>query len=132
MKPYAIKAIVLTLFIMTSLFLANWLFQAQLAPIAFLGVAYLGSLFVLVHYFTHHDKNMSENKKIRRLMIGSMIRLFFVLIFLVISLFNKPQFPLHFVIAFGLTFIFFLFFDILEMRANLRPDSEKLNKNTNA
>ena len=123
---------VLTLFIMTSLFLANWLLEAQLTPIAFVGVTYLGSLFVLVHYFTHHDKNMSENKKIRRLMIGSMIRLFFVLIFFIISLLNKPQFPLHFVSAFGLTFIFFLFFDILEMRTNLRHDSEKLNKNTNA
>ena len=123
---------VLTLFIMTSLFLANWLLEAQLTPIAFVGVTYLGSLFVLVHYFTHHDKNMSENKKIRRLMIGSMIRLFFVLIFFIISLLNKPQFPLHLVSAFGLTFIFFLFFDILEMRTNLRPDSEKLNKNTNA
>lgn len=123
---------VLALLVMTSLFLAKGLFQAQLTPIAFVGVAYLGSLFVLVHYFTHHDKNMSENKRIRRLMIGSMIRLFFVLIFLVISLFNTPKFSLHFVIAFGLTFLFFLFFDILEMRINLRPDSEKLNKNTNA
>ena len=64
-------------------------------------------------------------------MIGSMVRLFLVLIFLAISLFNmKPiQFPL--VVVFGITFLFFLFFDILEMRTNLRPDSEKPNKNSN-
>lgn len=131
MKPYTKKAIALVLFIMIGLFVANWRAQAQLSPVAFVGVAYIGSLFVLVHYFTHHDKNMSENKKIRRLMIGSMIRLFFVLIYLGISLFNSPQFSLNFVIAFGLSFIFFLFFDIVEMRINLRPDSEKPNKNIN-
>lgn len=131
MKPYAIKAIVLSIFILTSMITAKWLFQAPITPIAFVGVIYLGSLFVLVHYFTNHDTQMSENKKIRRLMLGSMIRLFFVLIFLVISLFNKPNFVFHFVIVFGLTFIFFLFFDILEMRTNLRPNSEELNKNTN-
>lgn len=111
--------------------IAKELFQVPITPIAFVGVIYLGSLFVLVHYFTNHDTQMSENKKIRRLMLGSMIRLFFVLIFLVISLFNAPEFSLQFVITFGLTFLFFLFFDILEMRTNLRPDSEKLNKNTN-
>lgn len=131
MKPYTKKAIALVLFIMIGLFVANLRAQAQLSPVAFVGVAYIGSLFVLVHYFTHHDKNMSENKKIRRLMIGSMIRLFFVLIYLGISLFNSPQFSLNFVIAFGLSFIFFLFFDIVEMRINLRPDSEKPNKNIN-
>lgn len=131
MKPYTIKAIVLVLFIMIGFFVANWRVQAQLSIVAFVGVAYVGILFVLVHYFTHHDKNMSENKKIRRLMIGSMIRLFFVLIYLVISLFNTPQFSLNFVIAFGLSFILFLFFDIVEMHINLRPDLKKPNKNTN-
>lgn len=131
MKPYTKKAIALVLFIKIGLFVANWRAHAQLSPVAFVGVAYIGCLFVLVHYFTHHDKNMSENKKIRRLMIGSMIRLFFVLIYLGISLFNSPQFSLNFVIAFGLSFIFFLFFDIVEMRINLRPDLKKPNKNTN-
>ncbi len=64
-------------------------------------------------------------------MIGSMVRLFLVLIFLAISLFNMKPIQFPFVIVFGLTFLFFLFFDILEMRTNLRPDSEKLNKNSN-
>jgi hypothetical protein len=41
--------------------------------------------------------------------------------------------PIHFpfVVVFGITFLFFLFFDILEMRTNLRPDSEKPKKNSN-
>jgi threonine/homoserine/homoserine lactone efflux protein len=64
-------------------------------------------------------------------MIGSMVRLFLVLIFLAISLFNMKPIQFHFVVVFGITFLFFLFFDILEMRTNLRPDSEKPNKNSN-
>ena len=64
-------------------------------------------------------------------MIGSMVRLFLVLIFLAISLFNMKPIQFHFVVVFGITFLFFLFFDILEMRTNLRPDSEKSNKNSN-
>jgi len=84
-----------------------------------------------VRYFTYHDTNISENKKIRRFMIGSMVRLFLVLIFLAISLFNMKPIQFPFVVVFGITFLFFLFFDILEMRTNLRPDSEKPNKNSN-
>ena len=64
-------------------------------------------------------------------MIGSMVRLFLVLIFLAISLFNMKPIQFPFVVVFGITFLFFLFFDILEMRTNLRPDSGKPNKNSN-
>ena len=131
MKSYILKAGILSLVIFLSVWVGVQITQVHLPPISYVGILYLALLFVLVRYFTYHDSNISENKRIRRLMIGSMVRLFLVLIFLAISLFNMKPIQFPFVIVFGLTFLFFLFFDILEMRTNLRPDSEKPNKNSN-
>ena len=129
MKLYLIKSAVITTIISLSAAIADVYMKLDLPAISYSGVVYLGALFSLVRYFTHQDQNITENQKIRRLMIGSMLRLFLVLIFLVISLFNMKPLEMSFVVIFGLTFIFFLFFDILEMRTNLRPDSEKPNEN---
>jgi len=129
MKLYLVKSAVITIIISLSAAIADIYMKLDLPAISYAGVVYLGALFSLVRYFTHHDQNITENQKIRRLMIGSMLRLFLVLIFLVISLFNMKPLEMSFVVIFGLTFIFFLFFDILEMRTNLRPDSEKPNEN---
>lgn len=131
MRKYIIKASILALLILVSVWVGVQITQVQIPPISYIGIIYLVVLFVLVRYFTNHDTNISENKKIRRFMIGSMVRLFLVLIFLAISLFNMKPIQFTFVVVFGLTFLFFLFFDILEMRTNLRPDSEKPNKNSN-
>ena len=131
MRKYIIKASLLALLLLVSVWVGVQITQVQISPISYVGILYLVVLFILVRYFTYHDTNISENKKIRRFMIGSMVRLFLVLIFLAISLFNMKPIQFPFVVVFGITFIFFLFFDILEMRTNLRPDSEKPNKNSN-
>jgi uncharacterized membrane protein len=131
MRKYIIKASLLALLLLVSVWVGVQITQVQISPISYVGILYLVVLFILVRYFTYHDTNISENKKIRRFMIGSMVRLFLVLIFLAISLFNMKPIQFTFVVVFGLTFLFFLFFDILEMRTNLRPDSEKSNKNSN-
>lgn len=131
MRKYIIKASLLALLLLVSVWVGVQITQVQISPISYVGILYLVVLFILVRYFTYHDTNISENKKIRRFMIGSMVRLFLVLIFLAISLFNMKPIQFHFVVVFGITFLFFLFFDILEMRTNLRPDSEKPNKNSN-
>lgn len=131
MRKYIIKASLLALLLLVSVWVGVQITQVQISPISYVGILYLVVLFILVRYFTYHDTNISENKKIRRFMIGSMVRLFLVLIFLAISLFNMKPIQFHFVVVFGITFLFFLFFDILEMHTNLRPDSEKPNKNSN-
>ena len=131
MRKYIIKASLVALLLLVSVWVGVQITQVQISPISYVGILYLVVLFILVRYFTYHDTNISENKKIRRFMIGSMVRLFLVLIFLAISLFNMKPIQFTFVVVFGLTFLFFLFFDILEMRTNLRPDSEKSNKNSN-
>ena len=118
MRKYIIKARLLALLLLVSVWVGVQITQVQISPISYIGILYLVVLFVLVRYFTNHDTSISENKKIRRFMIGSMVRLFLVLIFLAISLFNMKPIQFTFVVVFGLTFLFFLFFDILEMRTN--------------
>ena len=76
-----------------------------------------------------HDEKQDPNKGIRKLMIASMLRLFLVVIFLGISLFNMPKVELGFVAGYIVTFLLFLFFDIREMRTKLRPESKMSHKN---
>ena len=122
----ALTAIILVSFLLAEQFtkypLTNWIYPA---------VVFMGLVFLLVHYMSMHDEKSDPNKGIRKLMIASMLRLFLVVIFLGISLFNMPQVELGFVAGYIVTFLLFLFFDIREMRTKLRPDSEKLHKNSN-
>ena len=124
MKAYIIKSAVLVSILLISVSVGSQVMGLRMLPVSYIGIVYIALLFNIVQYFTHHDVQISENKRIRRLMIGSMVRLFLVLIFLAISLFNMKPIELTFVAVYGLTFLFFLFFDILEMRTNLRPETE--------
>ena len=124
MKAYIIKSAVLVSILLISVSVGSQVMGLRMLPVSYIGIIYIALLFNIVQYFTHHDVQISENKRIRRLMIGSMVRLFLVLIFLAISLFNMKPIELTFVAVYGLSFLFFLFFDILEMRTNLRPETE--------
>ena len=131
MKPYILKAVLIGAVLLIGLWVSNNLFHMHISALSYFSVLYVLIVFVLIHYFIHHDKKITENKRIRKLMIGSMARLFLLLIFLAISLFNMQVVLKDFVVVFAVTFFFYLFFDIMEMRTNLRPDLEQPNKNTN-
>lgn len=124
MKVYIIKSAVLVLILLVSVAVGARVMDLTLPTMSYFGVIYIALLFIIMQYFTHHDVQISEDRRIRRLMIGSMVRLFLVLIFLVISLFNMKPIELTFVVIYGLTFLLFLFFDNLEIRANLRSETE--------
>jgi len=124
MKAYIIKSAVLVLILLVSVAVGARVMDLTLPTMSYFGVIYIALLFIIMQYFTHHDVQISEDRRIRRLMIGSMVRLFLVLIFLVISLFNMKPIELTFVVIYGLTFLLFLFFDNLEIRANLRSETE--------
>ena len=124
MKAYIIKSAVLVLILLVSFAVGARVMDLTLPTMSYFGVIYIALLFIIMQYFTHHDVQISEDRRIRRLMIGSMVRLFLVLIFLVISLFNMKPIELTFVVIYGLTFLLFLFFDNLEIRANLRSETE--------
>ncbi len=131
MKAYTIKSAIIGIVLLLGLWISEALFKMHIGTLSYLSVVYILIVFVLIHYFINHDKKITENKRIRKLMIGSMTRLFLVLIFLAISLFNMQVVLKEFVVVFAVSFFFYLFFDILEMRTNLRPDLEQSNKNTN-
>jgi len=80
----------------------------------------------LINRWTTKDEK-NPNQGIRRLMISSMIRLFVVVIYLGISLYNFRPLELKNVLIYVFSFLLYLFFDIYEMRTKLRPDSEKSN-----
>ena len=129
MRAYIVRSVVLAVMIMLSFILSEQFTNYPLTTWIYPAVIFMTLVFVLVHYMSMHDEKQDPNKGIRKLMIASMLRLFLVVIFLGISLFNMPKVELGFVAGYIVTFLLFLFFDIREMRTKLRPDSEKSHKN---
>ncbi len=129
MRAYIVRSVVLAVMIMLSFILSEQFTNYPLTPWIYPAVIFITLVFILVHYLSMHDEKQDPNKGIRKLMIASMLRLFLVVIFLGISLFNMPKVELGFVAGYIVTFLLFLFFDIREMRTKLRPDSEKSHKN---
>jgi hypothetical protein len=74
----------------------------------------------------------NANSQIRRIMIASMLRMFFVLIFLVITMLNRPEVNIPWTIAYGLYFLLYLMFDISKNHINLRPDFKTPDENGNS
>jgi Na+/proline symporter len=132
MKGYIIKFGVLSLVMILSVAMAKMFTSYPINSWIYLGVIYLGILFIAVHYFSLHDDKNNPNKGIRKIMLGTMIRLFAAVIFLIISVLNSGKPELGFVLTYLLSFLMFLFFDISEMRSKLRPDLEKSKNNSNA
>lgn len=132
MKGYIIKFSVLSTAMILSVALAKMFTKYPINSWIYLGIIYLAVLFIAVHYFTLHDDKNNPNKGIRKIMMGTMIRLFATVIFLIISVMNNGKPELGFVLTYLLSFLLFLFFDISEMRSKLRPDLEKSKNNTNA
>lgn len=95
------------------------------------GLAFLTFLTFLIHYFIFGSAR-TPNSMVRRMMIGSMLRMFLGVIFLAISMFNLKPVNIFFVVAYCAYFLAFMLFEIWEMRTNLRPDSSTRPKNENA
>jgi uncharacterized membrane protein YiaA len=132
MNLYTKKVGLIALVLVLSVALADLILTRNLPAVSYFGVLFVAGVFSTVNYFIHRDSQIDENKRIRRLMIGSMLRLFLIVIFLGITLFNMSNLSFDFVMIYGISFLLFLFFDILEMRINLRPDLEKSNRKSNA
>jgi hypothetical protein len=106
----------------------NWL---QIPWYTWLGLAYLTTITLLIHGFVQAAKE-NPNSVIRRLMVGSMLRMFLGILFLAITLFNVKPVNLHFVILYCIYFCVFMVFEISQMRTNLRPDLKQRPNNGNA
>ncbi len=95
------------------------------------GLVFLALVTGLIHWYIFGPKG-TENAVLRRLMVGSMLRMFTGVLFLAITLYNIRPVSMFFVFSYCSYFCLFLVFEIWEMRTNLRPDSKPRPKNENA
>jgi hypothetical protein len=96
-----------------------------------LGLVFLVAVTGLIHLFVGAAKD-NANSLIRRMMVGSMLRMFLGILFLAITLYNKRPVNLHFVIFYCSYFSILMVFEISQMRTNLRPDLKQRPNNANA
>jgi hypothetical protein len=127
MNSYEKRISVVAGLLLISAAIAQNIMNYPLTPLAYLAVVYNLVVFSVVHRFIQNDGG-DPKKSIRRVMIGSMIRLFLMVIFLGISLFNLGKVDLGFILVFISSFLFFLFFEMSKMYSKLRPDSEQAKK----
>lgn len=104
----------------------------KITAYCFIAVAFLSVLNFIIWYFINGNPNLSENAVIRRIMVGSMLRLLGSAIFLVITLLAVKPVDKIFVWTFFIGFCVFLMFEIWETRSKLRPNSKQQNIDKNA
>lgn len=127
MNSYEKRILVVAALLLLSAGIAQNIMNYPLTPLAYVAVVYNFVVFSVIHRFI--SKVGDDHKKaIRRTMLGSMIRLFLMVIFLGISLFNLGKVDLGFVLVFISSFLLFLFFEMSKMYSKLRPDSEQARK----
>lgn len=121
-SSYYVKLIALTGFLALTMFIYNAIASMQIPAYGLGGLFFLAALNGLVHRFTHGSKVTDQNKAIRRMMAGSMMRMLFTISFLAITLFSYHPISISFVIFYVSCFIIFLLFEISQIRRKLRPD----------
>jgi hypothetical protein len=121
-SSYYPRLIALTGFLALAIVAYNSISSNQIPVYGWGGLFFLAALNGLVHHFTHGRKVTDQNKAIRRMMAGSMMRMLFTIAFLAITLFSFHPVSISFVIFYGSCFIIFLLFEISQIRRKLRPD----------
>lgn len=96
------------------------------------GLIFLYLLNLGIWYFVNGNPNRSGNAVVRRLMVGSFIRMFGSAIFLAIILLTIKPVDKIFVWSYFIIFCAFLVFEIWETRSKLRPDSKPRSIDKNA
>lgn len=126
-NQYEKRILLVSIIMIISIGLAQQIMQYPLPSLAYVAVMYNLLVFSVIHRFIENH-NGDANKSIRRVMIGSMLRLFLSVIFLAISLFNLGKVDIGFVVVYIFSFILFLFFEISKISSKLRPDSQEVKK----
>ncbi len=127
MNSYEKRISVVAGLLLVSAAIAQNIMNYPLTPLSYLAVVYNLVVFSVIHRFMENHRG-DANRSIRRVMIGSMLRLFLSVIFLAISLFNLGKVDIGFVVVYIFSFILFLFFEISKISSKLRPDSQEVKK----
>lgn len=129
MKVYSIKMIFVLVALVASTFLGSMFSSLKFGNSIYFAAFFQFVVFMLVRYFIHKSDANNPNSQIRRIMIGSTLRMLVILIFLVITMLNQVKVNLPWTLLYCLYFLLFLLFDISEKYSNLRPDLKMPNEN---
>ncbi len=131
MKIYSIKMAFVFVAIVVSTYLGSMFSNLKLGNSIYFAAFFQLCVFLLLNYYVTVGHKKSGNSQIRRIMIASMLRMFVILIFLIITMLNQPKANIPWTIAYGLYFLLFLIFDISKNHTNLRPDLKAPDENGN-
>lgn len=122
MRPYYISLSFLTALMLTSIIIYNAFATDEIPAYSYFGVMFLVGLSALIHRYVHGNEKSDPKKTIRRMMIGSMLRMLAAILFLAISLFAFRPLSIPFVISYTGSFFLLMVFEISQIRRKLRPD----------
>ncbi len=112
--------------------LAVFIYNLVSAPVipayGYFGILFLSGLTLFIHQFTYGNPNNEPAKTIRRMMVGSMLRMIMAILFLLITLISFKPVNIPFVILYILVFSILMVFEIYSIRCKLRPDSKDRSK----
>ena len=129
MKVYSYKMVFVFLAVTASTYFGCMFSSLKLSGIIYFAAFFQLLVFLLVRYFIHQSDQNNPNSQIRRIMIGSTLRMLVILIFLVITMLSQEKVNIPWTLVYCLYFLLFLLFDISEKHSNLRPDLKIPNEN---
>jgi fatty acid desaturase len=122
MNTYYIRLIVFSAIVFVGMFTYNVLSKETIPTYGFFGVLFLVGLSGFIHYYIYGSEKTDPKKTIRRMMLGSMLRMLAAIFFLAISLFAFRPLNIPFVISYTGSFFLLMVFEISQIRRKLRPD----------
>jgi O-antigen/teichoic acid export membrane protein len=105
-----------------SFILYNALATNEIPAYSYFGVLFLVGLSALIHRYIYGNEKSDPQKTIRRMMVGSMLRMLAAILFLAITLFAYRPISFPFVISYTGSFFLLMVFEISQIRRKLRPD----------
>ncbi len=132
MKVYSYKMVFVLLALMASTYFGCMFSSLKLSNSIYFAAFFQFLVFIILRYFVLKSDPKNPNSQIRRIMIGSTLRMLVILIFLVITMLSQEKVNIPWTLVYCLYFLLFLLFDISEKHSNLRPDLKIPNENGNS
>ena len=102
--------------------------ESPVPAYGYFGVLFLYGLSAFIHYYIYGNPKTDPKKTIRRMMIGSMLRMLLAILFLAITLISFRPVSFPFVISYTGSFFLLMLFEIYSIRRKLRPDLKTRSK----
>ncbi|MFM7765840.1 MAG: hypothetical protein ACKO6I_09290 [Sphingomonadales bacterium] len=122
MKTYYQRLIAFSVIIFAGMLTNDFLNKDIIPAYGYFGVLFLVGLSGFIHYYVYGSGNTDPKKTIRRMMLGSMLRMMAAIFFLAISLFAFRPLNFPFIISYTGSFFLLMVFEISQIRRKLRPD----------